>query len=73
MKETAERLGFVFSRKGCPCNGTPLIYKTERGNIAYQLTMWIRKGHWKLTANGCSVAYGREENLETKIKEIWDL
>lgn len=69
MTQTAEALGFTYSRKGCPCNGTPVIYKKD----AYQLTMWLKRGVWQLKTKNCVLATGNKDNMTDKIKAIWDL
>lgn len=73
MQAQAQALGFTYSRKGCPCNGTPLIYTQQVGGTLYTLTLWERRGTWRLQAKGCVLATGGIDNLETKIKAIWDL
>lgn len=73
MIQTAEALGFTYSRKGCPCNGTPLIYKKQVGGSVYQLTMWLKRNVWRLTARNCVLATGNKDNMQTKIQAIWDL
>ena len=73
MQTTAETLGFRYSRKGCPCNGTPLIYTKEVGGTLYTLTLWTRRDTWRITAKGCVLATGNHDNLQTKIQALWDL
>lgn len=73
MQAQAQALGFTYSRKGCPCNGTPLIYTKEVGGVVQTLTLWERRGTWRLQSKGCVLATGNVENMETKIKAIWDL
>jgi len=73
MKETATRLGFEFSRKGCPCTGTPLIYTITKTTSIYTLTIWEKRNIWKLMTSGATIARGNAENMEDKIKAIWDL
>ena len=73
MTQTAEALGFTYSRKGCPCNGSPSIYTKEVDKTVYTLTIWPRRDVWQLKAKGCLLASGTAENMTTKIKAIWDL
>lgn len=73
MTEIAEHMGFVFSRKGCPCNGTPLIYTRTYDGTLYTLTLWLRRNAWRLTAKGCVLTTGNKDNLETKINNIINL
>lgn len=73
MREQADALGFTFSRLGCPCNGSPRVYVTKRGNKPYELFIWERRAMWKLIAAGTTIAYGKAEELKTKIQAIWDL
>ena len=73
MVEQAQALGFIYSRKGCPCNGTPLIYTKQVDGTLYTLTLWERRNTWRLTAKGCVIATGTKDKLTTKIKAIWDL
>ena len=73
MTQQAETLGFAFSRKGCPCNGTPVIYTITREKTLYTLTIWERRNTWRLTSRGCVLATGNKDNLTDKIKALWDL
>ncbi len=73
MTQQAQALGFTYSRKGCPCNGTPLIYTKQVDGTLYTLTLWERRNTWRLTAKGCVIATGTKDNLTTKINAIWDL
>lgn len=68
----AESLGFVFNRKGCPCNGSPDIMMAKRNNKNYTLYIWDRRDYWKLSVSGLQIAWGNKSNMETKLKEIWD-
>lgn len=70
MKEQAEILGFTFSRKGCPCNGTPLVYVRKSDETTYTLTLWTKRNVWRLTNKGCTIATGNAENLTDKISNI---
>lgn len=70
MKDLATQLGFTFSRKGCPCNGTPLIYTQVVVGTIYTLTIWERRNTWRLTAKGCVIATGNGCNLFEKINNI---
>lgn len=75
MREQAEQIGFNFARKGCPCNGTPLIYTRNVDGVLYTLNIWEKRNVWKLTTRGCSVAMGNGDNLKQKITTIinkWD-
>lgn len=73
MTAQAEALGFTYSHKGCPCNGSPSIYTKKVGNKVQKLTIWPKRKVWRLTASGCLLGNGNEENMTTKIQEIWDL
>lgn len=73
MTQQAETLGFAFSRKGCPCSGTPLIYTKQVDGTLYTLTIWERRNTWRLTMRGCVLATGNKDNLTDKIKALWDL
>jgi len=73
MIEQAEQLGFKYSRKGCPCSGTPLIYTTKKDGTLYTLTIWERRNVWQLKSKGYLLATGKAENLTDKIKSLWDL
>lgn len=73
MQAQAEALGFTYSRKGCPCNGTPLIYTKTHDGTVQTLTIWQRRNTWRLTARGCLLATGNSDNLTSKIKQLWDL
>lgn len=73
MIEQAEALGFKYSRKGCPCVGTPRIYTKEQAKAVYTLTIWEKRNVWQLKSKGCLLASGTAENLTTKIQAIWDL
>lgn len=74
MIDQAINLGFVYSRRGCPCNGTPRIYTANIQNHVYTLTIWEKRNVWRLAGKGgCVVASGNKDNLTTKIQEIWDL
>jgi hypothetical protein len=74
MREQAEQLGFVFSRHGCPCSGgANSIFVARHNDTAYTLTIWPRRGVWRLSVKGCKLASGNESNLQTKIQEVWDL
>lgn len=70
MKDLATQLGFAFSRKGCLCNGTPLIYTQAVAGTLYTLTLWERRDAWRLTAKGCVIATGKTDNLIDKITHI---
>lgn len=72
MIQQAEQLGFTFSRKGCPCNGTPLVYIKQTDTTTYTLTLWTRRNTWRLAAKGCVIATGNQENMTDKIQSIWD-
>lgn len=71
MKNIAVELGFEFNRKGCPCNGSPDIYKKAINNKQYTLTIWERRDYWTLKVSGFQVAWGEKENMKSKILEIW--
>lgn len=73
MTTQAEALGFKYSRKGCPCNGSPSIYTGNHDGTLYTLTLWIKRNVWQLKARGSVLATGNNANLTTKIKAIWDL
>ena len=74
MIEQAEQMGFVYSRRGCPCNGTPRIYTQKINNNVYTLTIWDKRNAWKLAGKcGCIIASGNNDNLTIKIQELWDL
>lgn len=70
MREQAEALGFAYSRKGCPCNGTPLVYVRKENGTTYTLTIWLRRDVWRLTNRGCTIATGNAENMTEKITNI---
>lgn len=70
MKDLATQLGFLYSRKGCPCTGTPLVYTRQADNIIYTLTLWERRNAWRLTAKGCVIATGNTDNLIEQITKI---
>lgn len=70
MKDLATQLGFTYSRKGCPCNGTPLVYTRQVDGTTYTLTLWERRNAWRLTAKGCVIATGNGCNLFEKINNI---
>lgn len=73
MIEQAKALGFVYSRRGCPCNGTPHIYTRSIYNNVYTLTIWDKKNVWRLNGKGgYTIASGNRDNITTKIQEIWD-
>lgn len=72
MRTIADELGFAFSRTGCPCNGSPAIYICVRGTKRYTLTIWEKRDYWTLKEGGYQIAWGNKENMNTKIKEIWD-
>jgi hypothetical protein len=73
MIDQAINLGFVYSRRGCPCNGTPRIYRAVVQKSVYTLTIWEKKNAWKLAGSGGHIiASGNKDNLTTKIQEIWD-
>ncbi len=72
LTDIADRLGFTYSRKGCPCNGTPLIYTKQVGGTQYTLTVWQRRSTWRLTAKGCVLATGNAGNMDTKINNIFN-
>jgi len=71
MNELAEQLGFRFSHKGCPCNGTPKVYKCEHDGGLYTLTIWERRDMWRLEVCGCSLGTGNKSNLLTKLPKLW--
>ncbi len=73
LTDIADKLGFTYSRKGCPCNGTPLVYTRQTGGTQYTLTLWQRRGTWRLTAKGCVIATGNAENMATKITNVINL
>jgi len=73
MSIEAETLGFVFSRIGCPCNGSPRIYTKDVDGSKQKLTIWEKRNTWRLEANRVVIATGTASNLTTKIKAIWDL
>lgn len=72
MKAQAEALGFSYSHKGCPCNGTPLVYTRRVDNYIYTLNIWEKRNVWRLTKRGALLATGNKDNLTNKIQEIWD-
>lgn len=72
MRETAESMGFVFSRKGCPCNGSPDILTAKRDNKIYTMTIWQKRDYWKLAVSGMGIAWGNKNDMKIKIQEIWD-
>lgn len=73
MKDLATQLGFTYSRKGCPCNGTPLVYTRQVDGTTYTLTLWERRNAWRLTAKGCVLATGNTDNMTEKINHIFNL
>lgn len=73
MIHIAEALGFRFSRYGCHCNGKPAIYTINHDGAQQTLTIWPMRDAWMLTSKGLRLAGGNKENMETKIKAIWDL
>ncbi len=70
LTNIATALGFDYARKGCPCNGTPLIYTRKIGWTQYTLTLWQRRNAWRLTAKGCVLATGNADNMTEKISKI---
>lgn len=72
MTEIAVQYGFTFDHIGCPCSGSPKVYKAMRGTTPCLLTLWERRGVWKLVMNGYTVANGNAANLQSKLNEIWD-
>ena len=73
LNDTAVLLGFQFSRTGCPCNGLNHIYRKGDGRDAYQLTCWPKRDVWQLKQRGCLLASGNANNMQSKIKALWDL
>lgn len=73
MTTIAPQLGFTYSRKGCPCNGTPLVYTRQVDGTTYTLTLWERRNAWRLTAKGCVLATGNTDNMTEKINHIFNL
>lgn len=72
MKEQAIALGFIYNRRGCSCSGSPYIYRAQRNNTPYELTIYEGRNSWKLTARNTTIASGNAANLTTKITEIWE-
>lgn len=73
MREQATLLGFEYSHKGCPCIGSPIIYKKIIGGRIYQLFIWEKRDAWRLSTSGTKLASGNSSDLTPKINEIWDL
>ena len=73
MTTIAQQLGFTYSRKGCPCSGTPLVYTRLVDGTTYTLTLWERRNAWRLTAKGCVLAIGNTDNMTEKINHIFNL
>lgn len=73
MREQAEQLGFTYNRRGCPCNGENYIYTIKRDCAVQQLTIWTKRNVWQLKSKGYLLAHGTSDNLQTKIKALWDL
>ena len=73
ITEQALALCFAYSRKGCPCNGSPAIYTKKVERKVQTLTIWEKRNVWRLTASGCVLANGTKENMTDKIQALWDL
>lgn len=71
MKDIVLQLGFVFSHKGCPCNGTPDVYKCTHNGGKYTLTVWEKRRVWRLEVQGCQLGMGSDKNLLTKLQTLW--
>lgn len=67
MKELVLKYGFTYSRRGCSCSGSPYIYR----NGSYEITIYERRGLFILTNRNTTIAKGKENELEQKLKEIW--
>lgn len=75
MIQTAEKYHFSFSKKGCACNGLPLIYTAANPakHARYELYIWEKRQSWQLLANNVTIASGQKsESLNKTLKEIWD-
>lgn len=46
--------GFKSCGQGCPCNGSPYIYRRDRCEI----DVWAARGLWKLFVRGSTHATG---------------
>ena len=67
MIEIVLKYGFTYSRRGCSCSGSPYIYRRE----TYEITIYERRGLFVLTNRNTTIAKGKENELEQKLKEIW--
>ena len=66
MKELVLKYGFVYSRRGCSCSGSPYIYRKE----TYEITIYEHRGVFVLTNRNTTIAKGKSNELEQKLKEI---
>ena len=75
LNEEAVELGFEYAHKGCPCVGSPSVYHKIHDGKMYVLTIYDRRTEpvWKLTCSQLVVERGRQNELTSKIKAIWDL
>lgn len=66
--------GFRFSRIGCACSGSQLIYDTYHGGKHFELDMWHARGYWHLFLGTSKVAFGTNADyLKQEIQKLWDL
>lgn len=71
MEQIAQDNGYVFSHKGCPCNGLPLIYRKVYENGAYELSLYTKRAFWRLNRNHYSIDNGTDNVLQEHLQK-WD-
>lgn len=66
MKELVLKYGFVYSRRGCSCSGSPYIYRRE----TYEITIYEHRGVFVLTNRNTAIAKGKANELEQELKNL---
>lgn len=65
-EKAMQGLGFEYKGKGCPCNGSPLVYETA--SATFRVTVYpVRRG-WRMFHNRHLITpglYSRPEQITT--------
>lgn len=74
IESAANAYGFKFSRIGCVCSGSQLIYDTYHAGKHFELDVWHARGYWHLYEGTTKVSFGTDKiYLQQQIQKLWDL
>lgn len=71
LEQIAIDNGYTFSHKGCPCSGTPLVYRKTSPDGNMELSLYIRRGVWTLKRNHYIIDRGTSNVLHKHLQQ-WD-